>query len=390
MKVLVLTPTNINHLDSGGGVAITFDTLKNKLVEKGHEVIFITSWDDTIKSHSFFLYKSFKCFSFSFHNIKFFIKKIRNCDVVLMADDNFAILISLLCCLFKKKIILGIHTNVELLFSSRVKNIFLKNLISFILYFHYFILKHFSFIYTTSDEFRDILNKKYNISSHVLSPQLEYNVFTEFDENEKIQNLKNTYMHESTSYLLLYAGRFSKEKRIDLLIKTKPDNCTLLIIGDGEDRDDINKFSNDKDIKVINKMFTHPELRLFYKAADFTVSASNFETFGMTCYESLICKTPVISQLSPGYREQIKDSHNGYLINFDNISESKKKILIALNNKDNLNPRIIENNNYLNIEQILNEANIKKHYSFLKRTCSLFLFLISWPFLLILQYLFFV
>ena len=48
----------------------------------------------------------------------------------------------------------------------------------------------------------------------------------------------------------------------------------------------------------------HDQLRIFYKAADVVVSASNFETAGHTAHEALLCGTPVVLQRTGGFVSQ--------------------------------------------------------------------------------------
>ena len=47
-------------------------------------------------------------------------------------------------------------------------------------------------------------------------------------------------------------------------------------------------------------------LRVLYKAADVLVSASKFETLGMTVIEAQLCGTPAVVQNAAGFVTQVR------------------------------------------------------------------------------------
>lgn len=73
-------------------------------------------------------------------------------------------------------------------------------------------------------------------------------------------------------------------------------------------------------------------LDILYKTAYCTVLPSSFESFGLCCIESMKYGTPVIGSRNGGMSEIITDEIDGFLINPENITEIKDKIVFLLKN----------------------------------------------------------
>ena len=114
--------------------------------------------------------------------------------------------------------------------------------------------------------------------------------------------------------LLGYVGRWSAEKRMRLLVACarKCDDFTLVIVGDAADEAiarDVEAWHDPPRVVVRRGMRQRgPELAATYRALDFLVSASDFETFGNTCAEAAVCGTPALVQDGPGFVDQVGSS----------------------------------------------------------------------------------
>jgi len=97
---------------------------------------------------------------------------------------------------------------------------------------------------------------------------------------------------------------------------------TLTIIGDAADdavAADVLKWHDPPRVVVLRGMVARgPALAAVYAAADWLVSASDFETFGNTAQEAAACGTPGILQRGPGFVDQIakEPSQRGTLVDF--------------------------------------------------------------------------
>jgi alpha-1,6-mannosyltransferase len=102
--------------------------------------------------------------------------------------------------------------------------------------------------------------------------------------------------------LLLYVGRLAKEKNtaklfraFEILQRRQPDEFHLLVIGDGAQRNQIQKLQTRcKDVSWIRYCAEPRELARYYRAADLFVHPGVQETFGLVALESQACGTPVV------------------------------------------------------------------------------------------------
>lgn len=348
-------------MEVGGGVAVTYFQLEKQLLDQGHEVKFLSSWNRTMDTFSPYMYPKFKVCSASQKNFLTLRKEISKADRVVLSDEYLALLIILECIAQGKPLFYGLHTDVCALFQSYLHSKFTLGLSHVIFTSLYrFVGLSGNQLFTTSKSFNQKLESAYGVTSKVINQSFKEQVFLEADPEETVANIRKEYMENAPdcNSLLLYAGRFSREKRIPLLVQSKPKKSVLLIIGDGPDRDSIIEFDNGKDVRVICKMIKPEFLRVFYKASDLFVSASNFETYGMTCHEALVCKTPVVVEDAQGYRSQVLNGDNGYLVKFDDIDETRSTIESALRNTVNLNPRVTCKSG-VNIVQMIVSTKVK-------------------------------
>jgi glycosyltransferase involved in cell wall biosynthesis len=109
--------------------------------------------------------------------------------------------------------------------------------------------------------------------------------------------------------LLLFVGRWNEEKRIDILARCIPDSCVLCIVGDGPEPfgSTVERLHDPQGAGIVVRRGFLPREKLvdYYQAADFVVSASNFETFGNMSYEANLCGTRSLLHPSGGHLSQI-------------------------------------------------------------------------------------
>ena len=117
---------------------------------------------------------------------------------------------------------------------------------------------------------------------------------------------------------MAYVGRWSAEKRLHLLVAARPAGTTLAFVGDGPMGETVESWSDPPRVVVLRGMRPREELAATYRAADWVVSASAFETFGNVPYEAAHCGTPALLQDAQGFRDQIDDAGDrGALLRFE-------------------------------------------------------------------------
>lgn len=152
----------------------------------------------------------------------------------------------------------------------------------------------------------------------------------------------NTWLSadEKNNKILLFLGRLSFEKRVDLLIeafgklKYQDDNYTLIIAGDGPSSAVKKLKSLAKSIPNIHFTgFIHGEAKANLLAScDIFCNPSPYETFGRTVVEAMASGIPVVSVDSGAVSEYMINKVNGYLFQPDNVEGFVSTIGEALSN----------------------------------------------------------
>ena len=132
-------------------------------------------------------------------------------------------------------------------------------------------------------------------------------------------------------------SRLSKFKNVDILIEAFAEfsvshtDYKLIIAGDGEDREHLQKMVHDKKLDnriVFPGKISDEEREVFYEKALATVLCSHFEPFGIVPIESMMHGTPVIAHRSGGPMETVRDGESGYLFSDEkDLVECLKKIV---------------------------------------------------------------
>lgn len=146
----------------------------------------------------------------------------------------------------------------------------------------------------------------------------------EYDYN--IDEFKKKHSIDTRDRLILYLGRLSKSKGIDLLIRafSKIDsdiNCKLLLIGPDENyRSELERLIGAlglKDNVIFTGFINDREKIMVLKSADIFITP-NFSGFPVTFLEACACSTPIITTNKGDNLDWI---HNnvGYVIDYDDV-----------------------------------------------------------------------
>lgn len=127
--------------------------------------------------------------------------------------------------------------------------------------------------------------------------------------------------------VLLFAGRWSEEKRVELLMSAVPAGCALVIVGDGDTAcaDEL-EAARRRDVLPLRRSLDAIELRAAYAASDFLVSASSFETLGNVVAEALAAELPVVVQPAGGHLELVQDGVNSYFVDFEDPASARARL----------------------------------------------------------------
>jgi 1,2-diacylglycerol 3-alpha-glucosyltransferase len=122
-----------------------------------------------------------------------------------------------------------------------------------------------------------------------------------------------------TDKVLLFVGRLAQEKNleeiIDFVARMNDSRITLLVVGDGPDRANLESLAQARNVahKVIFTGMVPPgEVAAYYRMGDIFVSASQSETQGLTYVEALASGVPALCRKDACLDKVILDGVNGW------------------------------------------------------------------------------
>lgn len=167
-------------------------------------------------------------------------------------------------------------------------------------------------------------------------------------KSNKYRKKKNEIKKElgiNSKYIVLYVGRLTEEKGLFTLlkgfkeIKSSYDNVTLLIIGEGKLRDDLENFTNKKGIDHVRfeGFVENKELPRYYAVSDIFVLPSRNETWGVVVTEAMACALPIILSDKVGSRgDLLREGKNGFSFKNNNFRQLSSYIERFLENPVNI------------------------------------------------------
>jgi len=305
MKILLISPTS----GGIGGIAQHVDGLSQFLTRVGHEVDIISSANTLtipikrLKNPSF-MFSSFLKTKFKKGNDIAHAHHI----VGALAMKNFS------C-----KKILSIHG----IYSKNIAQLYGK---------------------TTSN-----ISKKYektalNLADGITVVSKEgYNYYTEMGFNVvQIPNAidLNIIPKKSTKQFenqIIFAGRLSKEKGIEILLETAthlPDNYHLLIAGSGPLEEKVRNLADKKTNVHYLGYQSKQNLLSLIQGSDLLIQPSLEEGISSTLLEAMACGTCILASNIEGISEIVENNKNGLLVEPNNREKLLNKILDLLPKKE--------------------------------------------------------
>lgn len=159
------------------------------------------------------------------------------------------------------------------------------------------------------------------------------------------------------SRVVIHVGRVSYEKNIDVAVRSMKfldADIKLMIVGRGPALDDIKAVVEEEGLQdrvVFTGFVSDEELPLHYAASDVVVSASRFETQGLTIAEAMGCGLPAACSNGGSFVDIIKDDVNGYL--FEGTPEGcAEAIRKCFENRERILPEARKTAEYYSMESV--------------------------------------
>jgi N-acetyl-alpha-D-glucosaminyl L-malate synthase BshA len=147
------------------------------------------------------------------------------------------------------------------------------------------------------------------------------------DYDNKADEDFKSYCSPNGEKILIHISNFRKVKRVEDVVKIfalvkQEVNCRLLLIGDGPERNNIEKLCREmnicKDVLMIGKLKQTTEV---LAVSDVFLLPSETESFGLAALEAMASGVPVISSNTGGIPEVNKHGVSGYLSDVGNIQQ---------------------------------------------------------------------
>ncbi|MCH7310246.1 glycosyltransferase family 1 protein [Acinetobacter sp. ANC 4805] len=140
-----------------------------------------------------------------------------------------------------------------------------------------------------------------------------------FSPKYRSQQLRQQWGVDTNTRVMLYVGRLSPEKEVDVLIKgfhalqaQQGTNIKFVIVGDGPDRVRLSKLTTSHDV-IFTGSLSGRELAMAYASADVFTFASQADTFGNVVLEAIASGLPVIAYDYVCAHQHVKQGVTGWL-----------------------------------------------------------------------------
>ncbi|WP_139850827.1 glycosyltransferase family 4 protein [Acinetobacter pullicarnis] len=139
-----------------------------------------------------------------------------------------------------------------------------------------------------------------------------------FSPTHRSEALRERWGVNADTTVMLYVGRLSPEKEIELIIETfdaqrsAQKNVQLVIVGDGPDLSRLKQFQGAEQTIFMGSL-TGQDLAVAYASADVFVFASQVETFGNVVLEAMASGLPIVAYNYACAQQYVKQQQTGWL-----------------------------------------------------------------------------
>lgn len=143
----------------------------------------------------------------------------------------------------------------------------------------------------------------------------------------------------SDNFVILFSSRFTTRKRpldlIEAVAKMNCQNITLLFVGDGIERENMERLIAKYCLHAVFTGFQGQlKLPMYYSIADIFVLVSDYDASPKSLNEALNFELPIIVTDFVGTaKDLVKNGENGFIVKTRDINEISNRIKFVLNNK---------------------------------------------------------
>jgi len=328
------------------GTEIATYNIAKYLARRGHEVHVITSLDEGLPKESI--------------EEGFYVHRIKTKEISIMGPLSFciksiflintitpdilhsqSILRTGLTCFIAKKLFkkpcIAYCRGSDIYSSWKFKNIISK-----------LVLKNADAVIALTEDMKREIKKICDRDIFVIPNGIDLEKF----KNLSKETLRKRLKIEEDEKMIIFVGTLRPVKGIKYLIKAmkliikENENVKLMLVGDGEEREELESLVVELDLKDCVKFIgrvQNEEIPRYMIASDVFVLPSFSEGFPVVILEAMASGLPIVATKVGGLPEIVKDGENGFLVEPKNPEEIAEKVLLILKG-DKLRERISENN----------------------------------------------
>jgi N-acetyl-alpha-D-glucosaminyl L-malate synthase BshA len=211
------------------------------------------------------------------------------------------------------------------------------------------VFRHADAVIALTEDMKKLLQRFCNREVYVIPNGIELDRFSNLPKKEEVLSKIGIDKQEN---VIIFVGRLCYVKGVKYLIQamniiTKENRkVKLLIIGDGEERQNLENFV--KELNLENNViflgnFHNEKIPEYMSASDIFVLPSLSEGFPVVILEAMACGLPIVATNVGGIPYIIKERENGFLVMPKNAEQIAEKVLYLIENK-NILKEISENN----------------------------------------------
>lgn len=361
MRIGLFTDT---YFPQVSGVATSIETLKLELEKLGHDVFIFTATEKTIKKDhdpTIIRLPSIPFIAFTDRRVvysgltsAYTIAKTYHLDIIhTQTEFSVGIFGWMIARELGIPIVHTYHTHYEDYVHYIAKGRLIRP--GLVKYFVRHYLKDCDAVICPSQVVRDILTSyKVKIPKYVIPTGIRLENYRQRPVSKAaINQLRLDLAIADDEIMLLSLSRISYEKNIQAVLRAmatlqeQVSTVKLVVVGDGPYLNQLKEQAQELGLAervCFTGMVDPNKTALYYKAADFLVSASTSETQGLTYTESLACGTPVIARRNAYLEDLVDQDMFGYL--YDEENQLSQTIYQALKTCPQMDDKLLKQKLY--------------------------------------------